>query len=305
MIIDLPETTTNAVNKRLVKLRDEGGAVALGRVLTLVVLADEADVEDAVAAANGASREHPCRIVVVAPSVQRTQPRLDAQIRIGGDAGASEVVVLRPSGPLAAHSDTLVMPLLLPDAPIVAWWPRELPDDPSRDPVGQMAHRRITDTVGCADPVARLASLSSTHSPGDTDLAWTRVTLWRGLIAAALDEPPYESVTAVEVEGQEDHPSVDLLAGWLALQLRCPVTLTRRSGVSGVTRVVLGRKGGSIVLDRPDGRVVTISQPDQPDRRISLPMRQLEECLTEELRRLDPDEVFGDVLTKGLTRVSS
>ncbi len=54
MIIDLPETTTNAVNKRLVKLRDEGGAVALGRVLTLVVLAEEADVEDAVAAANGA-----------------------------------------------------------------------------------------------------------------------------------------------------------------------------------------------------------------------------------------------------------
>ena len=37
MIIDLPGTTTNDVNKRLVKLRDEGGAVALGRVLTLVI----------------------------------------------------------------------------------------------------------------------------------------------------------------------------------------------------------------------------------------------------------------------------
>lgn len=48
MIIDMPETTTTAVDKRLVRLRDEGGAVALGRVLTLVVIADEADVEIAV-----------------------------------------------------------------------------------------------------------------------------------------------------------------------------------------------------------------------------------------------------------------
>ena len=37
MIIEMPSTTTNEVNKRLVKLRDEGGAVALGRVLTLIV----------------------------------------------------------------------------------------------------------------------------------------------------------------------------------------------------------------------------------------------------------------------------
>ncbi|MFF3063619.1 glucose-6-phosphate dehydrogenase assembly protein OpcA [Oerskovia sp. NPDC057915] len=303
MIIDLPETTTNAVNKRLVKLRDEGGAVALGRVLTLVVLAEEADVEDAVAAANGASREHPCRVVVVAPANKRTSARLDAQIRIGGDAGASEVIILRPSGPLVAHTDTLVMPLLLPDAPIVAWWPRETPDNPSADPVGQMAHRRITDAVNAGKSLQTLQRLSRSHHPGDTDLAWTRVTLWRGLIAAALDQPPYESVTAVEVEGEEHHPSVDVLAAWLAQQLRCQVKLVRRRGVSGITKVTLERKGGAIVLSRPDGRIVTLTQPGQPDRRISLPLRQLEECLTEELRRLDPDEVYGEVLTKGLARI--
>ena len=51
MIIDLPSTTTNAVGKRLVKLRDEGGAVALGRVLTLVVDVGTHDVEEAIAAA--------------------------------------------------------------------------------------------------------------------------------------------------------------------------------------------------------------------------------------------------------------
>ena len=43
--------------------------------------------------------------------------RLDAQIRIGGDAGASEVVVLRAFGEVADDPESLVTGLLLPDAP--------------------------------------------------------------------------------------------------------------------------------------------------------------------------------------------
>ena len=37
MIIEMPNTSTTAVNKRLLKERDDGGAIALGRVLTLIV----------------------------------------------------------------------------------------------------------------------------------------------------------------------------------------------------------------------------------------------------------------------------
>ena len=36
MILELPDTTTAKVAKELVNLREEGGAVALGRVLTAV-----------------------------------------------------------------------------------------------------------------------------------------------------------------------------------------------------------------------------------------------------------------------------
>jgi len=305
MIIDLPDTTTNAVNKRLVRLRDEGGAIALGRVLTLVVIARESDVETSIEAANDASREHPCRVVVVAPASRRTGARLDAQIRVGGDAGASEVVVLRTSGPLLEHADTLVMPLLLPDAPIVVWWPGEPPASPDDDPVGAMAQRRITDSITAKDPEAILEVLATTYGPGDSDLAWARVTLWRGLIAAALDQPPYDPVTSVTVEGQAKHTSLDLLAAWLGQKLRCPTSVVRRRGAEAITRVTLERKSGPIVLDRPDGRTVTISQPGKPDRRVALPIRTLSEALIEELRRLDPDEVYGEVLTKGLAKVGA
>ncbi|MCW1959294.1 MAG: glucose-6-phosphate dehydrogenase assembly protein OpcA, partial [Mycobacterium sp.] len=106
MIVDLPDTTTNEINKRITSLREEGGAITLGRVLTLVVALDTEEIlEYSVDAAVAASREHPCRIIVVAP-VDRLagEARLDGQLRVGGDAGAGDVVVLKTSGPLADHS---------------------------------------------------------------------------------------------------------------------------------------------------------------------------------------------------------
>ncbi|PZR51933.1 glucose-6-phosphate dehydrogenase assembly protein OpcA [Xylanimonas oleitrophica] len=306
MIIDMPKTTTTAVDKRLVDLRDEGGAVALGRVLTLVVVADEKDVELAVEAANDASREHPCRVLVVAASDgPADEARLDAQIRVGSDAGASEVVILKTSGPLREQPDAVVMPLLLPDAPIVVWWPREAPEAPSKDPVGRMAQRRVTDSIMAGDPEGMIRTLAENYATGDTDLAWARVTLWRGLIAAAVEQPPFEPVQSVTVEGEPGHTSLDLLAAWLSARLRCPARIVHHEGATAITRVTLERRTGSIVLDRPDSRVVTISETGKPDRRIALPVRKLNEALIEELRRLDPDEIYEEVLTKGLPLVDA
>src|SRR5699024_7365209 len=114
---------------------DLGGVVTLGRVLTLVIVASGDEAEAAVVAANKASREHPCRVIVVDRGNGRDQAGMDAQIRIGAHAGASDVVVLRPYRDASAEIDTLVMPLLLPDAPIVAWWPSQPPDVLGEDPL--------------------------------------------------------------------------------------------------------------------------------------------------------------------------
>ena len=305
MIIDMPDTSTREINRRLIKEREEGGAVALGRVLTLIIDADAHDPEDAIAAANAASREHPCRIIVMTESTADRESNLDAQIRLGGDAGASEVIILRISGAVTRHVDTLVMPLLLPDAPIVVWWPYDVPSNPAEHPLGQMAQRRITDTTTCSRPSRALRDLARVYADGDTDLAWTRATLWRGLIAATLDQPPYEPVQRAVVTGESTHPSVDLMAAWLAQALRCPVEIERVPGAPAITQVRLERASGDIVLDRPDGKTASLRQPDQPEHRIALPIRQLRECLVEELRRLDADEVYGEVLQKGLARIDA
>ena len=302
MIVDLPDTTTSSVSKALVKIREEGGAVALGRVLTLVIATPLGEEEEAIEAANDASREHPMRVIVLSknPDPKADEdPRLDAQIRVGGDAGASEVIVVRAYGDTASDQEGLVTGLLLPDAPVVTWWPGAAPEVAATSALGSIAQRRITDAAASSNPLAALRRIEETYQPGDTDFAWTRLTLWRAQLAAVLDQPPYEPVTAVEVHGAADSPSTVLLAAWLKLQLKVEVkheVSSKAHGASGIQGVTLHRTSGSIELDRVLPNVATLIQPNQPTHDISLPRRSLRDCLAEELRRLDPDELFGDVV---------
>ncbi|MBV9012529.1 MAG: glucose-6-phosphate dehydrogenase assembly protein OpcA [Pseudonocardiales bacterium] len=304
MIVDLPSTTTSAVNHALIDIRERGGAVALGRVLTLVIITDDsAQVEHSIEAANEASKEHPCRVLVVARGLKRAGTRLDAQIRVGGDAGASEVLVLRLYGPLADHGDSVVVPLLLPDCPVVAWWPGVAPPIPAQDPLGKLAQRRITDAAAAPHPIRALESRRVSYADGDTDLAWSRLTPWRALLATALDLPPYEDVDTVTVTGAADNPSADLLAGWLRSRLHVPVRRRTSPPGGGISSASLERRGGAVELVRPDGKVGTLRQPGQPERRVPLRRRPVRECLAEELRRLEPDEIYQAAL-QAMTEVN-
>jgi glucose-6-phosphate dehydrogenase assembly protein OpcA len=179
-----------------------------------------------------------------------------------------------------------------------------MPASASETSIGAIAHRRITDSSNEADPTAALFNLQKTYAAGDTDLAWTRLTNWRIQLAAVLDQVDPSPITAVTVEGAEDSPSTVLLAAWLTLSLDAPVTIAASATGTGLRRVRLSRQNGDIELHRPDRDVAELFQPGQPVQRISLPRRSLEECLAEELRRLDPDEVFGEVITEGLTRTN-
>jgi len=310
MIVDLPDTTTSKISKALVRIREEGGAVALGRVLTLIIASELGHEEEAIEAANDASREHPMRVIVVstlaaADTATPVEPRVDAEIRVGGDAGASEVIVLRAYGDAASDPESLVTGLLLPDAPVVAWWPGQAPEVPAESPLGRIAYRRITDASAQPDPQAALTRICSTYRPGDTDFAWTRLTLWRAQLAAVLDQPPYESVTAVSVSGALDSPSTTLLAAWLQLQLQVPVDyeLTSGPGSNGIQGVQLTRASGDISLQREVPGIATLTQPGQPVQDLTLKRRSLRDCLSDELRRLDPDELYGEVITKGLVQL--
>jgi glucose-6-phosphate dehydrogenase assembly protein OpcA len=266
--IDLTSTTTRRIQDALTQARHQMGGPTIGMVLTLVIVTDESAQYDSLRAANEAAREHPCRILtVISRDPRGSSSRLDAEIRIG-ETGPGETVLLRMYGPLAEHADSVVVPLLVPDAPVVVWWPGQPPANPSEDPLGALGQRRVTDSYAAVDRMASLCGLSRSYAPGDTDFSWTRLTPWRTLLAASLDQPA-PPLRSAEVAAEADSPSAELLAAWLQVRLGVPARRTVSEG-PGITAVVLHSDEGDLAITRPDGRVATMSRPGQPDRYISL-----------------------------------
>ena len=298
MIVDLPGTTTSKVSKKLQELRESGGVVTLGRVLSLVVETDLDHLEAAVEAANGASKLHPCRIIVLAKADRSGESRLDAEIRVGGDAGASEVVVLRAFGEVLSNQESLVTGLLLPDAPVVAWWPSECSGNPGQSAIGKIASRRITDAAMQPRSAEFLAELAKSYSPGDSDMAWARITLWRSQLTSLFEARNISGLKSIVVFANPDSPSAMLLARWLQLSLGVPSEIVSEidgSGITGISGIRLEAEDGDLELMRT-GQIATISQPGFPSASVLLPQRSDLDCLVEDMRFLGEDLVYARVL---------
>ncbi len=286
---ELTQTNASEIASEILKARRRAGSPSMGMVMTLIVVTDEGDHYDALKAASGASREHPARIIGVIRRSARGSSKLDAEVRIGA---SGESILLRMSGELTGHAESVVLPLLLPDSPVVVWWPGKAPKDIAEDPLGSLGNRRITDIAALErGREAAMLAQAENYEPGDTDLAWTRLTPWRALLAAALDQYPAK-VTGAVVAAERANPSADLLAAWLSSRLKVDVTRTNSKG-PGLTAVTLETGGGEISISRPDGVLARFTTPNSPDRPVALKRRELRELLDEELRRLDPDDVYA------------
>ena len=134
------------------------------------------------------------------------------------------------------------------------------------------------------------------YAEGNTDLAWTRLTPWRALLAAALDQVDTR-VTGIRIAAEKVSPSADLLGAWLADRLKAPLE-RRKSDGPGITEVTLTSRLGDISLTRPDGRLATLTVPGAPDRPVALRRREVPELLSEELRRLDPDDIYAATIKR-------
>ena len=261
-------------------------------VLTLIVVTGEAEQYDAVRAASHAGREHPSRILAVITRRPKSESRLDAEIRVG-ETGPGETILLRMYGLLGQHADSVVAPLLAPDVPVVTWWPDDAPPAPSADPLGSVAQRRVTDAAASDEPREMLLALAKTYKPGDTDLSWTRSTGWRTLLAAVMDQDP--ELLSGEVLAEPANPTADLIAAWLALRLDIEMLRGESEG-PGITEVSFNTPDGKLAISRPDGRNATLAWPGRPERRVALHRRDTDDLIAEELRRLEPDEVYAETL---------
>lgn len=309
MIVTLSDTNTRDIAKLLLETQ-ENHSLATGRVLTLIVIADiNDDVESILDNVRLASHEHPSRVLMLITGNTDGPSSMDAQAILATDAGASEIIVMDLHGELAANLDSVVTPLLLPDTPIVAWWPSTAPASPADHPLGRLAHRRITNARENVDGNS-LLRLANGYSPGDSDMMWARITHWRGVVASTLDRFPHEPVTRAVIDGPEDNPSVDIAAGWLAACFgidveRTTTDDTRRepSKWFPIRRLTLHRDSGPVVISVKDDKTLRVAFPGVADSFVAMSLRNDADCLSEELRHLDPDFAYSQAL-KTLERVA-
>lgn len=297
MTITLWDTNGSEIVKALAAERRAAGALASGLALTLVVVTDEKHVAEAETAATTAAASHPCRVLVVVRRSLQADDRLDAEVQIGGRLGAIEAVVMRMYGRLTLHAESVVLPLLAPDAPVVTWWHQLPPDKLAFDPLSVLARRRVTDAAAAEEPLKALRRQAKDYSPGDTDLAWTRTTPWRSLLASAFDggaPPP----TSAEVQAERGNPSAALISGWLQSRLGVRTRVMESAG-PGVTAVEVRFEGAErLRIDRPDRSMATLSRTGRPDRKLPLKRRELGDLIAEELRRLDADQPYAEALSE-------
>ncbi|AWA42612.1 glucose-6-phosphate dehydrogenase assembly protein OpcA [Trueperella pyogenes] len=293
----ISHTTSAKLARRLNDMHGKG-TYALGKVLNLVaVVRDDDGVRAVSESAIGVAEAHPLRVIVVLPDASDDgAARLDADIMNPDDVGLAEVVILRPYNGAGTNRVSLVTPLLLPDAPVFTWWVQEAPQCPTDKSLGQIASRRITNANASDNPLRTLRELAQKREPGDTDISWAGITIWRSQLAALLNEAPHEEVLSATVGGNLHRVGANMLAAWLRLRLGVEVDLVHTEA-RGIEYVILERASGALSIKRPSNADIAIlSRPGRADLQISMPMRTLQAQLIEELRTVGDDSEFAAML---------
>jgi hypothetical protein len=163
-----------------------------------------------------------------------------------------------------------------------------------------MAQRRITDASTKPYAKDRLASRTVVRARRHRPRVDAPDALAEQL-AAVLDQPPYEPVTGVEDRRRQF--ALDRSAR------RVAATQARRAGhlallapeewEHGIQKVRLTRANGDIRARADERHRRDAHAARTAVARHRPPRRTLRECLAEELRRLDPDLLYGRVITEG------
>jgi glucose-6-phosphate dehydrogenase assembly protein OpcA len=196
------------------------------RTLTLVAVAGQSALEEAVEAVEGLASRTTVRAILVPIEPARGPAR--ARVRVTCAAGAGgrdtvcrEIIVL----------DGLESPAFIPqavaalrarDLPLLLWW-RAVDVPP---PVlWRLSDRIVFDAPDPAAhwrAVAAASAEGSDPAPGLGDGRWTNLTGWRATIADLLDVPelrePFRAIDSLRIEAA-DRFIVALFAGWLAASL--------------------------------------------------------------------------------------
>jgi glucose-6-phosphate dehydrogenase assembly protein OpcA len=243
-------------------------------VLNLVVYAN--DAEGAALATDVVTQltdSHPCRALVLTSDETADETALRAWLsahcqlpKPNGQRVCCEQVTLAATGDAVERLPSAVLPLLVPDLPVVLWWMGEPSfGSPLFEQLVDVADRLIVDTRSFQDPtfsLSQLASLVRNHSSriAVDDLNWARLTPWQEQLAQTFDStetlPYLERAERVTIRyarprgsAWADPEQALLFAGWLLNRTgwKQPPALTRVGG--GHFRGRLRRAGRDLVIE--------------------------------------------------------
>ncbi len=216
--------------------QDESGAGVLRAcTLTLVVLSeasgDATALEETIAAL---MPEHPARTIVVKLSgagERALAEHVYAQCWMPFGQRRQiccEQIEITASDAALADLPSVVLPLTAPDLPVIVWSrSARLFDLPPFDAIARMATKVVVDSAGFADPKRTLRLLAKTAQGGVLlgDLAWTRLTRWREMLARLFENRDYLAklarISSVRVVHHEDAATAAWYMGaWIVDALR-------------------------------------------------------------------------------------
>jgi len=200
--------------------------------MTMIVVADArenaADVGETLASL---MRDHPSRAIVIR-ILDEPKPELEARVlaQCWMPQGqrrqiCCEQIEISSSNVSLVDVPAVVLPLVVADLPVILW--SRMPSlfaTPALNGLARLGAKTIVDSAAFPDSAAALRRLSASGLALG-DLAWSRLTRWRELIAQIFENRAYAShlpsIAAVTISHPGTTPTVGVryMAAWLLLSL--------------------------------------------------------------------------------------
>lgn len=284
---------------------DVSGGVLRACGMTLVVATESAaDCEDLRHTLGVLMHNHPARAIVLRLN---DNPGLDANVfsQCWMPFGKHQQICAEGIEITAGLSELnqvaqLLLPLIVSDLPAVLWCrgPRVFSDG-AFFPLLPLVQKIIVDSTSAVDPQTAIASIRALRREGRmvADLAWTKLTGLRELMASLFDEGAAKGIKSAQIfyGGEVASPSSIYFTAWLERVLpEAQVGLERGEGPRGLRSIVL--KGDrDLTITRPDRTTLEVRCSGRI-RKSTMLLLSEEVLMSEELSILGADPVFDKVL---------
>lgn len=223
------------------------GGVLRACAMTLIAIVDDAeDSQDLGETLASLMKDHPSRAIVIRlaerPDVLEGRVFAQCWMPFGHRRQiCCEQVEITVSANRLEDIPPIVAPLAVPDLPCVVWVKTaSMPDSPAGLKVVGLGDRIILDSNRAGS--AGIATLRNALDRGSLvgDLAWTRITEIRALLAQMIEGLRLEKIESAEVDYCAAEPTADVryLAGWIeSIYPGQRVTMRRVEGTGNIREV--------------------------------------------------------------------